>query len=77
MPPTWLAVAAKHIGGALVVCIGWTAFFALCGLICVLVTGDWPFMGALTAFGIRGVIDFLIQSGSLLESPSWKRPKFV
>ena len=66
MPPTWLAIAAKYTSGALLVCIGWTTFFAFCGLICALVTGDWPFMGALTVFGV--VAGVLFGIGSIIIS---------
>ena len=44
VPPSFLAVAAGYVGVALVVCIGWTALFALFGLVCGLVTGDWDVM---------------------------------
>lgn len=64
--PSWLAIAAKHFGGALLVCVGWTAFFAFCGFICALVTGDWPFMGALTVFGV--VAGVLFGIGSIIIS---------
>jgi hypothetical protein len=31
VPPTFLAVAAGYVGGALLVCMGWLAVFALRG----------------------------------------------
>ena len=62
VPPGFLAVAAGYIGGALVVCLGWTAFFALCGLVCALATGDWGFMGAITVFGLVAGVLFGIGS---------------
>ena len=55
-------MAAGYIGAALVVCIGWTAFFALCGLVCALVTGDWEVMLAITAFGLVAGVLFGIGS---------------
>jgi MFS family permease len=57
VPPGWLEVVAWFVGYGLLVCLGWTAFFALCGLVCALATGDWGFMGAITVFGlIAGVL---------------------
>jgi hypothetical protein len=62
MPPTFLAVAAGYIGAALLVCLGWTAFFALCGLVCALATGDWGILGAITVFGLVAGVLFGIGS---------------
>ena len=62
VPPSWLAIAAGYIGSALLVCMGWAAFFAVCGLVCTLATGDWEFMGAITVFGLAAGILFGIGS---------------
>ena len=79
VPPSWLAAAAGYAGLALVVCMGWTAFFALCGLICALVTGDWGFMGAITVFGLIagvlfGVGSIIIRAFGIRLEPGERQP---
>ena len=64
MPPGIGTVAAGYMGGALLVCTGWTALFALFGLVCALATGDWGFMGAITVFGL--VAGVLFGLGSII-----------
>lgn len=63
-PPGFLAVAAGCVGAAAVVCLGWTALFAVFGLLCALVTGDWEIMPAITAFGL--VAGMLFGIGSII-----------
>ena len=41
VPPSYFAVAARYLGHACLVWLGWTVFFALCGLIAALATGEW------------------------------------
>jgi drug/metabolite transporter (DMT)-like permease len=55
--------------------LGWTAFFALCGLVAALVTGDWDFMKAITVFGLIagllfGVGDIIIQAVRSRQEPT-------
>lgn len=64
VPPSFWTVAAGYIGGAVLVCMGWTALFALFGLVCALATGDWGFMGAITIFGL--VAGVLFGMGSII-----------
>jgi hypothetical protein len=79
VPPSFLAVAAGYIGAALLVCLGWTAFFALCGLVCALATGDWGFLGAITVFGLVagvlfGIGSILIQAVAGRQEPGNEPP---
>lgn len=64
VPPSFWTVAAGYMGGALLVGMGWTALFALFGLVCALATGDWGFMGAITIFGL--VAGVLFGMGSII-----------
>lgn len=50
--PSSFAVAAGYVGHALVVCLGWTTFFALCGLIAAWAKGDWDFLKVITVLGL-------------------------
>jgi len=81
VPPSWLAIAAGYVGMALLVCIGWTAFFALCGLACALATDDWGFMGAITVFGLVagvlfGIGSIIIRAFGSRQEHVVRKPKF-
>ena len=67
VPPTFLAVLGRFLGSVLLICLGWTAFFALCGFIGALITGDWEFMAVLTIFGVVAGILFGI-GGQIIQA---------
>jgi len=79
VPRSPFAVAAGYAGHALVVCLGWTTFFTLCGLIAAWATGDWDFLEAITVFGLIvsalfGLGDIVIRANRSRQAPVEEKP---